>query len=238
MTPLDRAHARMIADPDGDAARTAYALAFRVVDLTLALRAEAGEGTVEPLVLETEAGPTALAFDSDARLAAVLDPGPVATLPGRDLARLLAEADLALLINADTPSAWLWPTEALGWMAELQTEEAGDWAQIAALAPPQPPEGVLPALDQVLAGAGRAYLAEAAYAGGGSGLVLALPDLAEAQRAEIGQAVRRALAAAGFGDLRLDVIHPPNDHPLTERFAALGMTRTVRAVQPAPPKLR
>lgn len=145
-----------------DATRAAMLRRLADTTLYLALAGDPRDDAAEVLRLglgdgdgEGEGGEAALACDDDGRLAAVLG-RPVAhlALPGRDVARLLAEEGLALLVNPDAPSAMLLDGAALGWLARaLAHAPAEDEARLDRLGPPDPAvvAALAPALGMRLA---------------------------------------------------------------------------------------
>jgi len=157
MTPLDRAFAAAEAPGAAPGARARFyalllesALFCPVADDA----ADAAEGAaLKPLTFALEAGPVALAFDDDARMAAFFDaPTEYVTLPGRALAAALAGAGLGLGLNlGDAPSATLLDPATVAWLAA----EMGGGVETAPLAGALsvgPPRGAEPGLCAALAG--------------------------------------------------------------------------------------
>lgn len=153
MTPLDRAH--LAAEAPGaapDARARFYALLME--SALFCPVADAAEGAaLKPLTFALEAGPVALAFDDDARMAAFFEaPTEYVTLPGRALAAALAEAGLGLGLNlGDAPSATLLDAATVAWLAA----EMGGGVEAAALAGALtvgPPLGAEPGLCAALTG--------------------------------------------------------------------------------------
>ena len=215
-TALDRAHDAMIRAGETEAARRAFFAALAAAELVVVLEAEVAPGadSLRPLTLTTEAGEIVLAFDTEARMAGFMDAGtPVATLPGRVLAQMLAPAGLGLGLNLEVaPSAILLGAEAMTWLAEIAPAETRlRNERISSMqAPDGLPAGLLDVLDArlaMLAGQGQhAYLARARFEGGETALVLGLVGTAEGARAGVTQAIAEALSLAGFADTALDVV--------------------------------
>ena len=96
-------------------------LAGRLADaeLFLLLTEEPLGDTIEPALFDLEEGRVALAFDTEARLAAFAEgPAPYAALPGRVVAQFLSGQKLGLGLNVPLgPSAILLAADALGCLA-------------------------------------------------------------------------------------------------------------------------
>ncbi|MEO1686684.1 MAG: hypothetical protein AAFU61_02130, partial [Pseudomonadota bacterium] len=171
------------------------------------------------------AGPTAVAFDAEARLAEFAGgPADYAEMPGRLLVRLLAEGGANLAVNPGV-SEWevFHETAALTWMVEATGAQAAEAAASGALAPPAGAgEALVQALDAKLAALGPA-LAEAWLAERRTGEI-ASPLLVARERGawgdgEAGDRHRAALAAALGETARLAA---PDALPLEVAFAVEG----------------
>ncbi|MHA3977466.1 SseB family protein [Halovulum sp. GXIMD14794] len=216
-TALDRAHARMIDADETEAARRAFFAALAASELSVVLEDEPEQGSdrVRPLTVESEAGAIVLAFDSAARLAGFMEgPAAMATLPGRDLAELLAGQGLGLGLNLEVaPSAMLLPAEAMAWLAEAASVAAEvPAADIAGIAAPRDlPDGLTDVLALVLSRLPgrprRALLVHAARVDGGGGPLLGLEGVGEEFRAACGTALAEALGLAGFAEQPLDLVY-------------------------------
>lgn len=220
-TGLARALDRLSRAPEGaaEAARLALFEALSVSELFVLLRAEAEGGTIAPQVFDTEAGPTVLAFDTEAALADFAGQAVAyAALPGRVLAGMLAEAGgTALLVQAGAGQGELMPPATLAWLAARLTGPAPRAAEGVArgYGPPRLAPGLLavlvPALERRLSGIPgleAAVLASVAWAEGGEGHLLALGGVAEAAQAPLARSVAEALEFSGM-DGGLDVVFPP-----------------------------
>ena len=122
---LALAMSAMRADPADDAARLAFYGALADSELFLMLEGEADAGALRPRLFSVEEGWVALAFDSEAALADFAGEAvDYAALPGRVLVAMLAEAELALLVNPDSEDAAMLPGEALAWLADTLSAPA------------------------------------------------------------------------------------------------------------------
>lgn len=210
--PLDRFCAEMAARPDDDGARLAYFAALAAQELVVPLRSESDGATLDPLVIETEAGAVVPAFDDPARLAD-LAPGPVpfAALAGRELAALLAGQGVGLGVNLGTDQPFLIGPDGVAWLAAM-VAAAPDVARARPVAfhPPGPDAlALLPALEGPLARLGgiaaAAVLAAAEYPGGARGAFLGIlgcaPGAEETVARALAEAVRFAAGTAEGGAL-------------------------------------
>ncbi|MCB2111219.1 MAG: SseB family protein [Defluviimonas sp.] len=215
-TPLDLAHAAMMAAEAEDAPRLRYFERLADCELFLLL-AEDSDGTViRPAVFRLEAGEVALAFDREDRLAAFIEgPTPYAALPGRIVARELAAGGLGLGLNLGVaPSAFLVPAEALGWLvATLGHEPERTQARPRAFHPPEDlPGGLVAALEDKLATLGGhaecALLAGVTYEDGSRGLMLAFVGASPDAEPALAKAVSESLVFSGLEPGALDVAFP------------------------------
>lgn len=193
-TALDRA----MALAGGDAADGRAVDALLNAELCLLLEGPAEAGPPRPLLLELEAGPTALAFDREERLAAFGGGAHYLAAPGRDLVALLAERGLNLAVNPGVaPSELFHGVEALAWMARAVALRAvAEEARPAALGAPRgAPEALLSALDAKLAALGAA-LAEAWLVETDGALLLLAVERGRWGAGEAGEAHRAGLARA------------------------------------------
>lgn len=194
-TPLD-ALCRVPFHEAGEAARAAILRRLADTVLYAALAAEAGDDRAELRRLPLpDGGEVALACDDEARLAAASGgPVPFAAMPGRVLARMLADAGVALLVNPGAPSQMLLDPQALAWLTGALApapEDAGiaaaplsapDPAVVAALAPALGERladmaGLAGTLALVRSGAGHLILVSGAEAAAQPTLAKALAEL-------------------------------------------------------------
>ncbi len=212
ITPIDEAHAIMMADEDDTAARLGFFARLAAAELFLLLEAPAVGDQIEPQLAAHDGGSFALVFDREDRLTAFTEgTAPFAAMPGRVLAELLYQQGIGLALNPDVaPSSILLPSDAVDWLAETVAQEAQEAeARITRLGPPRDvPEAALHALDRRLAGlagrAARAYLVEATYDSGAAGLLLAVVGATETAQGEITDAVSEVTAFAAT-PLAIDV---------------------------------
>ncbi|MGR3783969.1 MAG: SseB family protein [Albimonas sp.] len=239
-TPLDRA----MRLAQGDVADGRVIDALLNARLCLLLKEAPGpDGALSPLLLELEAGPTALAFDEEARLASFGGGEDYAEIPGRALIGMLTGRGVNLAVNPGVaPSELFHGAEALEWMAQVSAAEARDAeGRISALSAPRgADEALISALDAKLAALG-AWLAEAwlvsAQTPEGPRLALALAerpsDAPAAGRAleAAAEARRRALVLAisesarlAAPDVPLEIFFAPAEAPVmaAARRAGLG----------------
>ena len=231
MTPLDIAHAAMVAAPEDDAARLAFYERLAASEVFLILETEAADGTAAPRVFPLEDGPTVAAFDGEARLTEFAGgQAPYLALSGRALAAMLAGQGLTLGLNLGVaPSAMLLSPEALDWLAAtLASGPEENRARAVELAPPGPlPEALLTGLDARLAAAAgmarAAYLAQITYEGGGRGHFLALIDAAPGAQPALTSALSEALTFSGLEAGALDIAFFAASDPITARLAKVGL---------------
>ncbi len=225
MTVLDSAHAAMTAG--GEAEALAFWRAFADAELFVVLEREAEGDTMEPEVFDLSMGRMLLAFDAEERLATISDdPVPYAALPGRVVAGQLAGQGLALGLNLGTGalSETVLPGASMDWLAQMltQAEPEEREAQIARLAFPLMPEGLVAALSGLLPPGGVAALAQAEYQAGGWGHVLAFAGLGPQDEARMARAVTEALAFSGLDAAALDVVFVVAEAALFQRIARAG----------------
>lgn len=245
-TPLALALARMQAAPQNDAARLAFYGVLADSELFLMLAEEAQPGQLSPRLFDLEMGHAALVFDSEARLAGFAGQAvDYAALPGRVLAGMLARQALSMMVNPDSPDATLLPPDALHWLAETlaQTAAAPTMAGTRPLgfAPPDMAADALallrPALERRLSGVPGlkgAVLAQAHWADGHNGTVLALAGVPASAHAAMARAVAEALALSGLDEGALDVVFP--DAGAMASVAAAGLALSPAPHNPQPPR--
>jgi hypothetical protein len=258
MTPVDEAHAAMVAAPDDDAARLRFWGALAEAELFLMLAEEEAEGQITPAEVAVEGERFVLAFDREERLAdfagAVV---PYAALSGRRLAAMLAGQGMGVALNPDVaPSAMLIGPDAVDWLAGLVGGDPDTVeTRIEEVLPPGGlPDAVVIALDRRLGLAGgmaqAAWLVAARFAGGGRGHVLAVVGAAPGAETALAGAVAEALRFSGVEAGAIDVTFVAADSPAVARFARVGLrfdlptpvlpvTPTAPGMDPdRPPKLR
>ncbi|MBW0159006.1 SseB family protein [Sedimentimonas flavescens] len=216
MTPYDRAHAAMEADPENEALRLAVYDRLADAELFLLLESEPEDEDITPQVFETEDGDFVLAFDLEERLAEFTgEPVPYAALPGRVIAQHLVGEGIGLGINLGVAeSAMLLPPEALEWLTDTLTHTPVQTdARPASFEAPALPPAILglllPAFEakfaQLAGIASHALLGGVQYDDGRRGHVLAFLGAPEPARAGIAKAMAEALAFSGLDAGELDV---------------------------------
>lgn len=239
-TPLDAAWTAAEAPGAHPQARARfYAL---LLETTLRLPVENAEADpLKPMVFPLSDGDAALAFDDEARMAAFFDaPVEYVEVSGRALARLAAEAGLALGLNlGDAPSATLLGAPTVRWLAD-EAAVATAAAEARGAVTVAPPGAVDPGLPAALAGrlAGLPGFATEAWL-----VRLTVEDAAPAPAALVAltpaagrgaEGVAAALAAAAAphidGDAPLQVSMLAAEHP------AMAAARRVGIALHAPPE--
>lgn len=240
MTPLDAAHAAMLADPEDDLARLRYYRTLAATDLCLMLDGEPDGDRLTPRVFPLEDGPVVLAFDGEDRLADFASvPVPHAVLPGRALVQMLAGQGMGVGINLSDPAtAWVMGAHAVDWLAGvLATAPVAARGRPLAFHAPGPLDPALSeALAVALSGAGglaaAAVLADAAWEGGRRGPLLAWLGASEGAEEPLARALAEALAFSGLEGDALDIAFLSPGDPAARALLALGQPLTV----PEPPR--
>lgn len=240
MTPLDTAHAAMLADPEDDGARLRYYRLLAQSELCVLLETEAVAGQMTPQLFPLESGPVVLAFDTEERLAEFTGmPAPYAALPGRVIAGQLAGQGIGLGVNlGDDASAWLMAPHAVDWLAGMldraPLEARGRPVMVLAPEPPEPE--LAEALAVALAGAGglaaAAVLALAGWDDGSQGWLLTYLGAAPAAEQQLARALGEALAFSGFEDGAVDVLFLAPEDGFAQQLLAVGQ----RLALPEPPR--
>jgi hypothetical protein len=236
-TPLDRAYLAA----GGDALSGRVADALMASSLWLLLEEEPADDRFSPQLLELEAGPTALAFDSEDRLIAFTEVAAAhVQMPGRALISLFAGQGLNLAVNPGVaPSELFWDADAIAWAAEaLSGEIDAEAAQPHALVTPEgiTPEALallgakLAALAPALA---EAWLTEASFPDGSARLLLVLrlrgvenavdPTPFSQIEADIARAVADTGRLAGAALPELDAAFAQDGDALLDRARRIGM---------------
>lgn len=227
-TPLDDAHAAMMAAEDDDTARLRFYERIADVELFLLLEAEPVEDQINPVVLD---GQYLIVFDRAQRLAAYVgDAAPYVALSGRAIAGMLEGQDLGLAVNIGVaPSEILLPAGAMAWLRDTLAHEAGEVeARIERVVPPKGlPETLVAAIDAKLATAtgmaAGAYLVGVEYQGGGRGHLLAFIGAIPRAQDALVRAASEALTFSGIEAGAMDVgFFGPAD-PTVEKLARVGL---------------
>jgi hypothetical protein len=227
-TPLDEAHAAMMAAEDDDNARLRFYERVADIELYLLLEGEPEGDQVSPVLLD---GEYVIAFDRAERLAAYCGaPAPYVALSGRSVAGMLEGQDLGLALNIGVaPSEILLPAGAMAWLRDTLAQEAGEVeARIERVLPPTGlPESLIEAIDAKLATAtgmaAGAFLVAVEYHGGGRGHLLAFVGAIPRAQPALVRAASEALTFSGIEAGAMDVgFFEPSD-PTVEKLAKVGL---------------
>lgn len=239
-TPLDEAHAAMMAAPDDDAQRLRFFERLGDAELFLLLETEAEGDAVTPQVFDPGPGPIVLVFDRLDRLAGFVgDEAPYAALSGRVIAGLLSEQGLGLGLNLDVaPSSFLLDRDGVAWLAQTlghgPAEVVSQLAEVTA--PTGLPEVLIAALDKKLATATGlaqlAYLVGSEDTNGARGHLLAFVGAAPGAETALAQAASEALTFSGIEAGAMDVAFFQAEDAITGRLARVGLRFDLP--QPAP----
>ncbi|WP_417807941.1 SseB family protein [Thioclava sp.] len=216
MTPYDRAHAAMLAEPDNESKRLAIYDRLADAELFLLLESEPEDENITPQVFAADEGDFVLVFDTEERMAEFADAAqPYAALPGRVIAQHLVGEGIGLGVNLGVAeSAMLLPPEALDWLTETlaQTPAQAQGRPVGFSAPALSPAILallMPAyqakLDQLAGIAQAAVLGGVTYDDGHRGHVLAVIGAHEHFRPGIAKAMGEALTFSGLDAGELDV---------------------------------
>lgn len=230
-TPLDAAHAAMMAAPDDDTARLRFYERIADVELYLLLEAEPDGDQIAPKVLETDGAQYLLAFDRAQRLAQYAgEAGAYVALSGRNVAAMLDGQPLGIALNMDVaPSAILLPDTAVAWLRETLSHQAGEVeAKIERVLPPKGlPESLIEAIDAKLATAtgmaANAWLVGVEYEGGGRGHLLAFIDAIPRAQDALVRAASEALTFSGIEAGAMDVGFFGHSDPTVNKLMKVGL---------------
>ena len=240
-TPLDRAHAGIGAAEDDPRSWLRFYGRLCDAELFVLLREEARGSAIAPAILPHEGQDHALAFDTEARIAAFAEgPAHWVAMPGADLVSLLAREGLGLGLNLGVaPSAVLLPPDAIGWLAG----EVASSLQLTRALPERfaPPLEVPPALVDDLArrlaeAAGimqEAWLVQASYADAPDALLLACIGVDLPARAALGKSIAPAVQFAP-ADRPLDIAFLDAGDPALEALRRHGLRFEIPPPPPAP----
>lgn len=230
-TPLDAAHAAMLAEPEDAVARLRFYERLADSELFLLLERESDGRSIEPQVFPTGDGQVVLVFDREIRLGNFIGaPAPYASLSGRQVAKFLAGQEIGMGLNFGVDGAEIiLPAPAIDWLAETlanapqQEEERPEEVS----APGAIPENLLAGLDTKLAtAAGRArmaYLANVRYESGRRTHLLAFVDAAPGAERALANAVAEALTFSGVEAGELDVAFFAASDPVSAKLAKVGL---------------
>lgn len=215
VTPLDAAHAEMVADEADDAARLRFyeRLADSELFLMLAEERKPDEGQIAPEVFDLVDARYLLVFDREERLAAFSGGAtPYVGLSGRAIVSMLKGEGIGLGLNLEVaPSSILLPDAAVTWLNEMlgHAPTEVDERVSSVHAPAGLPEQLITALDTKLATAmglaTAAYLVSVTYSDGRKGHMLcfvgAIPEAEEALARAASEALVFSNIEAGTMDV-------------------------------------
>lgn len=209
-TPLDIAHLAAEAD---EARRPAFWSRLLETELFVALEEEPEGETIRPVILPTEDGPLALAFDRELRLADFMEgPSAFAALSGRRLVKMLAEQGVSLGLNlGGHGSETILPPAALAWAVEQLSDltVVREAAMREMTVPRGVPDALLEAIAQklpTLEGLAReAWLVGVSYRDGTRGHLMGLVDALPPAQGAIADALAEALRLSGLDAGALDI---------------------------------
>lgn len=231
LTPIDQAHAAMVAAPDDDAARLRFYERLADAELFLLLTEEPVGDNIAPQLFDTGEGKFVLVFDQPERLTTFTgEAAPYAALSGRVLANMLAGQGIGLGVNLEVaPSSILIPGDAVAWLHDT-LGHAPDQVEAKVqevLAPAGLPEVLITALDQKLSTAAglasSAYLVAVRYDGGGQGHMLAFVDAIDAAQPALAGAASEALTFSGIEAGAMDVAFFAASDPVAAQLAKVGL---------------
>lgn len=230
-TPLDTAHAAMMAAPDDDTARLRFYERMADVELYVLLEAEPAGDRIDPKILETDGAQYLLVFDRAQRLAQYAgDAAAYVALSGRNVAAMLDGQPLGLALNIDVaPSAILLPDTAVAWLRETLSHAAGEVeARIERVLPPKGlPESLIEAIDAKLATAtgmaANAWLVGVEYDTGGRGHLLAFVDAIPRAQDALVRAASEALTFSGIEAGAMDVGFFAHTDPTVGKLMKVGL---------------
>ncbi|MBV48010.1 MAG: SseB family protein [Sulfitobacter sp.] len=227
-TPLDIAHAAMMADENDEIARLRFYERIADVELFLLLESEAEGDQVNPVLLDDA---YVMVFDRIERLAAYVgQPAPYVALSGRAIAGMLEGQTLGMAVNMNTaPSAILLPDTAIAWLRDTLANEAQQvQTGIERVMPPKGlPEALITALDSKLATAtgmaAGAWLVGVEYTGGGRGHMLGFVGAIPRAQDALVRAASEALTFSGIEAGAMDVgFFEPSD-PTVAKLSKVGL---------------
>ncbi|WP_300035871.1 SseB family protein [uncultured Roseobacter sp.] len=232
-TPLDAAHAAMMAAPDSDTARLGFYERLADCELFLMLEAEPDDTdeTVTPELFDVGDARYVLVFDRLERLAAFAgQTAAYVALSGRAIAGMLQGQGIGLGLNPDVaPSSVLLPAEAAEWLARTLGNAPDEVeARITQVeAPAGLPDSLIAAIDTKLAtamGLARfACLAGVHYDGGGRGHLLAFVDAVPQAQDALARAAAEALTFSGIEAGEMDVGFFSSADPLAAKLEQYGL---------------
>lgn len=242
-SPILAALAATSADPDDEGARLWLFRALAGCELLLLLDEPAATEHLSPRIFGLEQGNVALVFDHEDRLADFADAETdYISLPGRVLAELMVDNDLAMGINLGQDEATILPPPALKWFVDFldngPQEQEVQPTMLRQLT--NAPELVMKAVVEQIAAmpglATRAMFAEAEYSNGDRAPMVALDGVDLKDRGPIARAIDEAVGLSGHENARVDVAFPEPDSPLWSIFEKVGRPLDLSRVKAAAPR--
>ncbi len=236
-TPLDVAHAAMMADENNDTARLRFYERMADVELFLLLEDEPDADQVSPVLLDEA---YVLVFDRIERLAAYVGrAAPYVALSGRAIAGMLEGQPLGMAVNMNVAaSAILLPDTAVAWLRDTLAHAPGQVeARIDRVIPPKGlPETLIAAIDAKLATAtgmaAGAWLVGVEYQGGGRGHLLGFVGAIPRAQDALVRAASEALTFSGIEAGAMDVgFFEPSD-PTVEKLSKVGLRFDLPQMEP------
>ena len=154
---------------------------------------------------------------------------------------MLAGSDIGIAFNPEVaPSSMLLSPDAIAWLNDLLSNAPSDHqARPVTLRAPNAPPALIQGLDAKLASAAglaqQAWLAEATYDDGATGLFLAIIAPATGAEGAVAQAVAEVLAFSGMEAGTLDIAFFDADDPIVTTLEKVGMG--IDLPEPAAPRL-
>ncbi len=231
MTPLDTAHAAMIAAPEDDAARLRFYERLADSEVFVLLEQESEGDTIAPRIFEIPQGTFILIFDREERLAEFAGgQSPYAGLSGRALCQMIAGQGFGLGVNLEVaPSSFLVPADAVDWLLQTLTHAPTETTESPEeISPPTGlPERFVVALDTKLSTAQGlakvAYLAGVTYASGRRSHMLAFVDATPGAENALAQAVNESLTFCGIEAGEIDVTFVTASAAICATLARVGL---------------
>ncbi len=236
-TPLDTAHAAMMADEGNDTARLRFYERIADVELFMLLEDEPDDDNVSPVLLDEA---YVLVFDRIERLASYVGhAAPYVALSGRAIAGMLEGQPLGMAVNMNVaPSAILLPGSAVAWLRDTLAHAPGQIeAKIERVVPPKGlPETLIAAIDAKLATAtgmaAGAWLVGVEYEGGARGHLLGFVGAIPRAQDALVRAASEALTFSGIEAGAMDVgFFAPTD-PTVEKLSKVGLRFDLPQMEP------
>lgn len=246
ITPLDTAHAAMMAAPEDATARLQFYHRLADTELFMLLEKEVEGDSITPEVFDLSDSSYVLVFDTQDRMATFTGATkPYAALSGRMIAALLISNNIGLGVNLDVassailipPTGLAWLTDALENTPEQMTSKAVKFNKSNGI-----DDSLLETLkDRILHAGGvalAAFLVSVDYENGTSGTLICFVDTPENARDALAKSVTETLIFSGLSEGAIDVAFFASDDPMVANMARVGhqfeLPKPVEPVQHAP----